>query len=98
MSDIAQGIVVAALVLAFMVTTSRQDRYIRYLKCLAGDRDYWNTRCHHCRQRMRDANSIADVHPGPVPSSTVHTVWHMDRTSCARAAQQHADDPRPPAA
>ena len=45
MTDIVQGIAVALLVLTFIVITSRQDRHIRYLQILAGDRDYWDTRC-----------------------------------------------------
>lgn len=87
MIDTLQGMAAAALLLTFIVITSRQDRRIRYLQSLAGKRDYWDTRCHHCRRRMRDADSIADTRPGPVPGSTTRTVWHMNRPACAEAAR-----------
>ncbi|MFD7609681.1 hypothetical protein [Streptomyces sp. NPDC059828] len=93
MTDLVHGLLVAALVGMYIGTVQRQDRHIRYLRALAGPRDYWNTRCHHCRKRMRDANSIAEIRPGAVPGSTVHTVWHLSRSACAEA-HQRAVQPR----
>lgn len=92
MTDLIQGLLVAALVGVYIGTVQHQDRHIRYLRAIAGPRDYWNTRCHHCRKRMRDANSIANIRPGPIPGTTTRTVWHMDQPACAEAASQDAEE------
>jgi hypothetical protein len=73
-----------------LVSIHRLRRHVAYLRPLTDGRDYWDVPCSHCRRLMRDANSIADTHPGATPGSVVRSVYHMDREPCADAAREHA--------
>ncbi|MFI1472063.1 hypothetical protein [Streptomyces wuyuanensis] len=93
MSSLVQSLAVAALVLAFMALSTRQDRRIRYLRVLAGDRDHWNVHCHYCGKPMRDSASTAIAHPGDQPGTRVRVVFHADRDACDKAAMSYSQPP-----